>query len=42
VLAAICAVAGDELADSLHELGHALRDAIDQWQWARKRRSSRS
>ena len=42
VLAAICAVAGDEFADSLPELGHTLREAIGQWQWARKRRPSRS
>jgi len=37
LLAAICLVVGPELADSLSDLGLALRETIGQWQWPRKR-----
>jgi DNA-binding IclR family transcriptional regulator len=42
VLAAICLVAGADTADALEELGCALREAIGQWQWPRKRRAARA
>jgi DNA-binding IclR family transcriptional regulator len=42
LLAAICAVGGPEVADTLPDLGRALLDAVGEWQWARKRRSTKA
>jgi DNA-binding IclR family transcriptional regulator len=41
LLAAICAVGGPDVAHSLPDLGRALREAVSQWQWPRKRRAGK-